>query len=1315
MGTAARAIAITLAVLPGLAHAADIDCGVPRGKPADPFVHVQVAPGTPEPVFTRSAIAVPPLLYVNPSRTFWEVAMLYWRSTDPEAGARFQLLLPFWLSDCTPQGQTTLTPLAGWRRDASGTAGFVLNYYFRRDATREADVLFPLYWRLRTRRADGSTETSSVGLAPFLFRLESPDATTWISPLGYRRQAKDGWDMGIVPFYFGGSSPARSYALIPPLLTFYYHDPEQSTLVVGPYYQHASPTASYAGLPPLVLSARHPDGSHYLLLPPLLTFHYGDADSENTIAGPFYLARGRESAHLGLVPLLFRGRYVDGDHYTVIPPLLFVHAGSADSETTVVGPAYYHREPGGFDAGLVPLAFVRAHGAAGHLVLMPPLLFVHGGDAERELTVAGPFYYAREREAWRAGLPPLYFQGASPLGHYTAIPPLLFLHTGESDTETTVVGPGFYHSHDDGWDAGLAPVAFFGSHTLSSYLVLPPLLTVHTRDADTTTTVVGPGYYRSGPGGWDAGLVPAAFFGRHTGSSYLVLPPLLTVHTRDGDKTTTVVGPGYYRSEPDGWDAGLVPAGFFGRHGGRAYRLIPPLLFVDVERPGERYTLSPLFAHFRDSRDETTIIGPLYRYRSARAFHQGAVPLYFQGRYADGDHYTVIPPLLLVHAGGADTETTVVGPAYSYQHPGGYDAGFAPLTFFGRHGDSRYLLVVPPLLMDFRDPHSHFTFSPLWIDGRAASGDHLRLIPPLAFLHFGSADEETTIAGPLYHHRHREGWDAGFVPALFMARHGDSGYTLVLPPAFIDVYEGRSRVTLVPPLYLHVRYADGDEYSLIPPLLAYHSRDAEGETTIAGPGYVHTHASGWDAGLIPAAFVGRHVDSGYTLILPPLFIDGYDRGDNGSHYTLVLPPLAMHYGNREYEATQVLSAYHYRSVEATHFGVAPLWMQGRHADGDHYLVAPPLLTIHTGGSDAETTIVGPAYYHTHSEGWDAGIAPLAFVGRHGGSQYTLVLPPLFMDFADEDARRHYTIAPPLLLLHMRDDNHALTIAGPFYHYAHGADRHYGLAPLFFGGASADGDHYSVLPLLLTVHAGGRESETTVVGPGYYHRRGDDWDAGVAPLAFAGRRGASSYSLVLPPLWMDFRGPDRETTIAGPVVWHEDPTSTAFAVLPVAYYRHSADALRLTVFPLFHYSSIGDSSTLIAPLYYHDHAPGSQSTVLFPFYWSHDDADSAARVAFPLYWDFHNRAADSRLTLALPLYVRYQKRDEETNVLANIVWTHGRTARGPSWSFHLFPAFSIESAYPEHLKWRALMGMMGHERSGDWHRWQVFYVWTNPST
>ena len=56
------------------------------------------------------------------------------------------------------------------------------------------------------------------------------------------------------------------------------------------------------------------------------------------------------------------------------------------------------------------------------------------------------------------------------------------------------------------------------------------------------------------------------------------------------------------------------------------------------------------------------------------------------------------------------------------------------------------------------------------------------------------------------------------------------------------------------------------------------------------------------------------------------------------------------------------------------------------------------------------------------------------------------------------------------------------------------------------------------------------------------------------------------------------------------------------------------------------------------------------------------AKSASRVAFPFYWDFENRVNHSRFTLALPLYARYRKGDNETNVLGNVVWTRGRSAR-----------------------------------------------------
>jgi hypothetical protein len=212
---------------------------------------------------------------------------------------------------------------------------------------------------------------------------------------------------------------------------------------------------------------------------------------------------------------------------------------------------------------------------------------------------------------------------------------------------------------------------------------------------------------------------------------------------------------------------------------------------------------------------------------------------------------------------------------------------------------------------------------------------------------------------------------------------------------------------------------------------------------------------------------------------------------------------------------------------------------------------------------------------------------------------------------------------------------------------------------------------------------------------------------------AGRH--SRYALVAPPLIMDFRSDDgRSFTMAGPFYLRRTPSQTTAALLPLAYYKKAGPALRLTAFPLFHYSEAPGERTVLAPLVYHDEGPRSRRTFVYPLYWDSDDPEGHSRVAFPFYWDFENHLTGSRFLLALPLFARYRKGESETNVLGNVVWTRGRTRRGRSWSFHFFPALSLESDGDDHFKWRALLGLVGRERSGDWHRWQVFWYWLDPS-
>ena len=194
------------------------DCHVPRPEPAP-------LPGT-APIFPKTAISFPPIVYANANRTFWEIMLLYWSKTDPEAGSRLRLIAPFYLNDCTPTARTTLTPLFGYKRDADGIAGFAANYYFRRDANRRSDVLFPLFWNLTARRPDGSVESASLALPPLVFHSETADHATTVAPLFYLRTAthiKD-WNAAFFPLLFIGQSQTRAYAYLPPLLTFFHKE-----------------------------------------------------------------------------------------------------------------------------------------------------------------------------------------------------------------------------------------------------------------------------------------------------------------------------------------------------------------------------------------------------------------------------------------------------------------------------------------------------------------------------------------------------------------------------------------------------------------------------------------------------------------------------------------------------------------------------------------------------------------------------------------------------------------------------------------------------------------------------------------------------------------------------------------------------------------------------------------------------------------------------------------------------------------------------------------------------------------------------------
>src|SRR5262249_29916410 len=177
------------------------------------------------------------------------------------------------------------------------------------------------------------------------------------------------------------------------------------------------------------------------------------------------------------------------------------------------------------------------------------------------------------------------------------------------------------------------------------------------------------GYWRRQSDGWDSGVAPLFFASRHGDSHYTLVPPALTLHYGDANTETTVVGPGYLRTHAQGWDAGLAPIVFAASHPRSQYPFVPPLFFEAQEGPLLFVLIPPLLVgHAGDAEHEFTLAGPFYSWRGPDSGHDGLLPIYMHGRWNGGPHYLAIPPALALHLGDGTTETTVVGPGYLHTH-----------------------------------------------------------------------------------------------------------------------------------------------------------------------------------------------------------------------------------------------------------------------------------------------------------------------------------------------------------------------------------------------------------------------------------------------------------------------------------------------------------------------------------------------------------------------------------------------------------------------------------------------------------------------
>ncbi len=1194
--------------------------------------------------FKPSSIPLGPLFWASADRTFMQAAMVYWNYVDLEDDSRLTLLFPFFMKYCSAEADLFVTPLGGYRRDAAGSAGLALNYYFRRDGETKSDVVFPFFWSLRERERStlvalntfhvrrgterhwgfaplyfgGATPTSRYDLVPpaLFARWRDGDAKTTIAGPYYDTEDEGSHHFGVAPLYFGGRrADGSGYDAAPLALTGHWFDQQRDTFIAGPFYRHSHPGGWSAGLAPLYFGGR--DGkSYYDVAPAALFLRFGDEASRTTIAGPYYDTRDRHAHAFGVAPLYMGARTAAGTGYDFAPLLLTGRWFDREEDTLIAGPFYRHTRQDGWFAGLAPFYFGK-HTAGSYYDLAIPPLFMRWGDAERSRTIAGPYYDVRDKDQHDFGVAPFYFGERKASGSgFDLVPLALTAHTFSREHDTLVVGPFYRHSRAGGWSGGLAPFYFGGRNGDAHYdLVLPPLF-MRWGDARSELTVAGPYYDSRSRFGHAFGVAPLYFGARDDdGTGYDVVPLALTGRWYSPVEQGLVAGPFYRHTRSDGWSAGLAPLYFGGRAGASYYDLAPAALFL----------------RFGDAATQTTVAGPYYSRRDGSGHAFGVAPLYFGGREKDGTGYDVVPLALTAHWFDREHDTTLAGTFYRHSRPDGWSAGLAPFYFGGRTGASYYDVVPAGLFLRVGDAatqttvagpyysrtdargHS-FGLAPLYFGDRSKDGTGYDVLPLALTAHWYDRAHDSMFAGPFYRHTRPDGWSAGLAPLYFGARTGSSYFDTVPAALFLRYGDAQSSTTLagpyydvkderahsfgVAPFYLGGRNAAGSGYDLVPLALVAHVFDREHDTLVAGPFYRHAHPGGWSGGLAPLYFGSR---------------------DRGTYHDLVVPPLFMRWGNESRSRLVAGTYYDLRDSGGHTFGAAPLYFGERNTDGTGYDVVPLALTAHWFDKGHDTVLAGPFYRHSRPDGWSAGLAPFYFGGRTGASYYDAVPAALFLRFGDGQK--------------------STTIAGPYYDRKGPGAHGFGVAPFYLGARDDDGTGYDLVPLALTAHWFDRERDTTLAGPFYRHTRPDGWSAGLAPLYFGGRTGPSYYDTVPAALFLRYGDAASSTTIAGPYYAHRDPPGRSFGVAPLYFGGRDTAGAGYDVAPLAltaHWFD-RDRDTLIAGPFYRRSDAAGWAAGLAPFYFGGRSAGGSGYDAVPLALTAHWFDRERDTLIAGPFY------------------------------------------------------------------------------
>ncbi len=329
----------------------------------------------------------------------------------------------------------------------------------------------------------------------------------------------------------------------------------------------------------------------------------------------------------------------------------------------------------------------------------------------------------------------LYYRRRSEKRDVDVAFPLVY-HWRDENTRSWVIPPVYWSDGPNEWHRWVAPLFFAGSEADGGYFHAPLLLTSsHHSKKKAFSLIGGLGYYDRSERAIDWGVVPFVFGGNNGDklTSYLLIPPLLTYHRQDDDNKTqtTVVGPVFSKSSPTSNVFDVLPLFFHNsgtRKEGGSYETnaLLPFFWASHDEKSS-FLFTPLYVHAKDPEGTTDVSWFYSRYRGRTSMDLAGPILPVFGHWVDPDLFkeswyvfpaywsksptgsSLVTPLFGQWRESGVSRTTWIFPTFvDSVDKNGWSFNFHPFVYVGADATSSHT-VVAPFYWDFINPHSRVT------------------------------------------------------------------------------------------------------------------------------------------------------------------------------------------------------------------------------------------------------------------------------------------------------------------------------------------------------------------------------------------------------------------------------------------------------------------------------------------------------------------------------------------------------------------------------------------------------------------------------